>query len=149
MEGRFASLGPVPSYLNKSLRWTLDLPSVLKWSTSACFPFGHFLGHIQSRKSRPAWDRFAPASFLPCSLATDQQLLARSSGRREDNSWCFHDVMWRKRKSGSAVCLFSAYLLGCSARSLAYTILDHRGGKYEQSDLVGEPRKTLTKFYNS
>lgn len=30
VEGRFTSQGTVPSHPNKSLGWTLDLPSVLK-----------------------------------------------------------------------------------------------------------------------
>lgn len=51
---RYARLGTVPSYPNKSPRLTLDLPSVLKSSASACFRFGHLFGHIQSRKFGPA-----------------------------------------------------------------------------------------------
>lgn len=139
IEGRFASRGTAPSYPNKSLRWTLDLPSVLKWSAFACFHFGHFFGHIQR-----------------CQLETDLHLHLSPfclAHWLQINS-CWHGpagewkttadvsmIQTRKKADERSICaaqrpgFFSIYLLGCSAWSVVCTILEHRVGKCAQSDL--------------
>lgn len=47
-----------------------------------------FWTHLEQKIQANSGDRFAPApvSFLPCSLATDQHLLAQSYRRMEDDS---------------------------------------------------------------
>lgn len=84
-EGRFASLGTVPSDPNKSLRWTLDPPSVLKSSTSACFRFGHFFFWTHSEQEiQASLGQICTCTCLLSALLTGYRSTVASTALRAD-----------------------------------------------------------------